>query len=142
MLSIRNIYEFLKENNALFKGKCTLNSCLWCQPQIVLEIKIPIHMVTVQTLNCCTSQPDASQCLDLQTLLHGMSKNKPSTSMTHAACKSKLLSNVRSSIYPFPGNWVATEHAVVYYARADHTFSAGIECLHSTRTNLTFALRH
>ena len=27
-----------------------------------------------------------------------------------------------------PGNWVAIGHAVVYYARAAHAFSAGIKC--------------
>ena len=29
-----------------------------------------------------------------------------------------------------PGNWVAIKHAVVYYAQAAHTFSAGIKSRH------------
>ena len=29
-----------------------------------------------------------------------------------------------------PGNLVAIRHAVVYYARAVHAFSAGIKCWH------------
>ena len=33
-------------------------------------------------------------------------------------------------MHPCPGNWVAIGHAVVYYAQAAHTFSAGIECLY------------
>ena len=33
-------------------------------------------------------------------------------------------------MHPCPGNWVAIRPAVVYYARAGHTFSAGIKCWH------------
>ena len=43
-------------------------------------------------------------------------KHKPSISMTHVACESKLRSVARSSLQPCPGNWVAIERAVVYYA--------------------------
>ena len=57
-------------------------------------------------------------------------ENKPSTSMTLVACESKLLSVVRSSMYPCPGNWVAIGRAILYYARAAHAFSVGIKCLH------------
>ena len=59
-----------------------------------------------------------------------MSKNKPNTLMTHEACESKLRSVVRSSMHPYPGNWVAIGHAVVYYAWAAREFSAGIKCRH------------
>ena len=52
--------------------------------------------------------------------------------MTHIACESKQRSVVRSSIHPRPKNWVAIGRAVVYYARAAHTFSAGIKCRHCT----------
>ena len=59
-----------------------------------------------------------------------MSNNRPSTSMTHVPCESKLRSFVRSSMHLCPGNVVAIGRAVVYYARAAHTFSAGIKCRH------------
>ena len=55
-------------------------------------------------------------------------KNKPSTSIGHVACKSKLRSGVRSFMHPWPEKWVVIGHAVVYYAQAAHTFSAGIKC--------------
>ena len=93
-------------------------------------MRCPAVISTVQTFISCTSRRDDSQCLVVLTPLHGMSKNKPSTSMTHAACESTLLSNVRSPICPCQRNWVATDRAVLYYARADHTFSAGIKCRH------------
>ena len=48
--------------------------------------------------------------------------------MTHEACESKLRSVVRSSMHPYPGNWVAIWRAVVYYACAARSFSAGIKC--------------
>ena len=39
-------------------------------------------------------------------------KHKTKTTMTHIACDSKLCSIVRSSMHPFPGNWVAIESGV------------------------------
>ena len=33
-------------------------------------------------------------------------------------------------MHPCPGNWVAIGHAVVYFARAANTLSAGIKCRH------------
>ena len=33
-------------------------------------------------------------------------------------------------MHPCPGNWVAIGRAVVYYARGDQAFSAGIKCRH------------
>ena len=42
---------------------------------------------TVQTSNSCTSRPDVDQCLVAQTPMYNMSKNKPSTSITHVACE-------------------------------------------------------
>ena len=50
--------------------------------------------------------------------------------MSHVACESKLRSVKRSSIHQYQGHWVAIGHTVVYYARAAHTFSAGINCRH------------
>ena len=50
--------------------------------------------------------------------------------MTHVACESKLRSFVRSSMHPGLGNYVAIRYGVVYFARAAHTFSAGIKCRH------------
>ena len=35
-------------------------------------------------------------------------------------------------MHPCPGNWVEIGRAVVYYARADQAFSAGIKCRHCT----------
>ena len=87
---------------------------------------------TVQTFNSCTSWPDVCHCLVVQTPKDDMSKNKPSTSMDHLACESKLRSVVRSSMHPCPGIWVEIGRAVVYYARAARAFSAGIKCRHCT----------
>ena len=57
-------------------------------------------------------------------------KNKPSTSMTHVACESKLHSFVRLPMHPWPGNWVAIGHVVVNSARTAHANSAEIKCRH------------
>ena len=60
--------------------------------------------------------------------------------MTHVACKSKLRSVGRSSLYPCPRNWVALGRAVVYYDRAALEFSARIKCRHcSLRIKATFS---
>ena len=58
-------------------------------------------------------------------------KNKPSTSMTHAACESKLIS-YEAIPTSMPGNWVAIWRPVVYYVRAAHAFSARIKCWQCT----------
>ena len=50
--------------------------------------------------------------------------------MTHVACKSKVLSVVRSCMHPCPGIWVAIEQVVIYFARAACAFSAGITYLY------------
>ena len=84
----------------------------------------------VQTYTSCTSRPDVCQCLVVQTPMHNMSRNIPTTSMTHVACESKLRLVVMSSMHPCPGNWVAIGHAVVYHDRAAHAFSSGIKCRH------------
>ena len=65
-----------------------------------------------------------------KTLVDSISTNKPSTSMTHVACETKLHKVVTSSMHPCLGNCVATRHAVVYHARTAHAFSAGIKCRH------------
>ena len=46
--------------------------------------------------------------------------------MTHVACEKIISFLVRSSILPFPIEWVATRHAAVYYVRDANAFSAGI----------------
>ena len=51
--------------------------------------------------------------------------------MTRVTCISKIHSFVRSSLHQGLGKWLAIGDAVVYYARAAHGFSAGIECRHS-----------
>ena len=43
-------------------------------------------------------------------------------------------------MHPCPGNWVAFWRALVYYARADQAFSAGIKCRPCTTVELLFAL--
>ena len=50
----------------------------------------------------------------------------------YVAGGSKLRSGVRPSMHPYPANLVEIVRAVAYYARADHTFSAGIKCRHCT----------
>ena len=67
------------------------------------------QLPTVQTFNSCISRPGVCQCLVVQTFMDNMSKNKPRISMTHIACKSMLLSVVRSSMYLRPGNWMTIE---------------------------------
>ena len=87
---------------------------------------------TVQTFNSCASRPDVCQCLVVQIPIDNMSENKPSTSMTHVACESKLRSVVRSFIHPGLRNWVTIGRAIVYYYRAAHALSARIKCRHCT----------
>ena len=86
------------------------------------------YRYTVQTFKSCTSRLDVCKCMVAQTSMTNMSKDMPSTLMTHVACKSKLSSVVRSSMHPCPGNWVAIGSTDVYYARAAHAFSAVIKC--------------
>ena len=64
-----------------------------------------------------------------------MSKN-PSTSMTNITLKLELCSILRSSMHTWPGTWVAIGRAVVYSARAVHTFSAGITRQHCSLTSM------
>ena len=85
---------------------------------------------TVQTLNFFTSRPDVCHCPVVQTPVDIMSKNKQSTLMTHVPCETKLRSVARSVMHTCPGNWVAYECDVIYYARAAHVFSAVIKCQH------------
>ena len=94
----------------------------------------------MQTFNSYISRPDVCQCLVVKTLVDNMSKNKPSTSMTHVVFETKLRPVVRSSMHPCPGNWVAIGRVVRYDAWAAHAFSAlvGIKCQHCiTRKMLT-----
>ena len=62
--------------------------------------------------------------------MDNMSKYKLSTSMAHVHvnCESKLRSVVRSSMHPFPDNWVAIGRAVMY-ARTAHVFIAGMSAM-------------
>ena len=81
---------------------------------------------TIQTFNSCTSGPDVCQCMVVQIPMHNMSENRPSTSMTHVACELKLRSVARLYVHPCHGNWVAVGRSVVFYARAAHAISAGL----------------
>ena len=65
-------------------------------------------------------------------------KGRPSTLMANVACKSKVSSAVGSLMHPFPGNLVATGHAVMYYACGAHAFSAGIECQHCSISKIDY----
>ena len=56
--------------------------------------------------------------------------------MTHEVCESKLGSVLRSSVHPYPGNWVAVGHAVIEYAWAAREFSAGIKCQHCSKRTI------
>ena len=46
----------------------------------------------VQTFDSCPSRPDVGRCSVVETPMNSTSKNKPSPSMTHVACESKLSS--------------------------------------------------
>ena len=72
--------------------------------------------------------------------MDNMSKNKPSASLTHVACESKLHTLIQSSVHACPGNWVAIVHAVVYNAGAAHAFSAVIEYRHCIRSGAQCSL--
>ena len=50
--------------------------------------------------------------------------------MTQVDCKSKVRLVIKSFLHPYPEKWEAIGHAVVYYARSAHTFSARIKCRH------------
>ena len=91
---------------------------------------LKLENTTIQVFNSCTSQPDVCQCPVVQTHMENKSKNKPSISMTHVACESKLCSVVRSSLHPCAENWVAIGCAVVYNDRAAQAISTGIKCRH------------
>ena len=62
--------------------------------------------------------------------------------MTNVSCKTKLRSVVRSSLHPCPENWEAIGLAVVYYARAAHLFSTGIECRNCMQQLLLITSEH
>ena len=63
--------------------------------------------------------------------LDRMSKYEPSGAITYEIARElKLRSALRSSMHPWPGNYVAIGRAVVYCARAAHAFSSGIRCRH------------
>ena len=98
--------------------------------------RVPQSRSTVKIFNPCTSLPDVCQYLVLQTAMDNMSKDMPSTPMTHVACESKLRSVARSSMHPCPVNWVTIGRAVVYYAGAAQAFSVEIKRWHCT------SLRH
>ena len=119
--------------NILFMNGCNENRMTWRfqDSQLmgcvgILDIAQGDIRSTVQTSNSYTSRPDVCQCLGVQTLMEIMPTNTPSTLVTHLACGSKLGSFARSSMHPWPGNWVSIWRAVVYYAQAAQLFSAGI----------------
>ena len=112
-----------------------IHICIEAQTYLCANVSVHVCVCTcarsVQSFNSCTSRPDASDWLYKHPGTTSQ-RNKPSTSKSHVACKSKLLSVVSSSMHPCPGNRVATRRAVVYYVRTAHAFSAEIECQHCT----------
>ena len=81
-----------------------------------------MHTSTVQTFNSCTSRPDVRQYLFVQTPKITCQRSKPSSSMNHLACKSKLRLVVRSSMHQCPRNRMPIGRAVVYDIRAAQAF--------------------
>ena len=57
---------------------------------------ITTKKAAVETINSCTSRPDVCQCLVAQTPVDKMSKNKPSSSMTHVSDETMLSLDGRS----------------------------------------------
>ena len=80
----------------------------------------------VYTFNSCTSYPDVCQCLVVQTLMDNVSK----ISQAQSSLRTKTTFSCDVVMYPCPGNWAEIGREVVYYARADQVFSAGIKCWH------------
>ena len=59
--------------------------------------------------------------------------------MTHVDCTSKVRLVIRSFLHPYPKTWVAIGHAIMYYARSAHIFSARIKCRHCISLYAIFA---
>ena len=97
------------------------------------------YSADIQFLHQSTGRLPVPGC---ETPMDNVSKNKPSTSVTHVACESRLLSIERLSMSLCPGNWVAIGSAVVYHAQASHVFSAGIMCRHCRRASVGNLLAH
>ena len=88
--------------------------------------------ITVQTFNSCTSRPDVWQRLVVQTPMDNITKNKPSTLMTHVASTQRYVQLSSHSCIHVQETGLTIGRAVVYNARAAHTFSVGIKCRHCT----------
>ena len=65
-----------------------------------------------------------------------MSKNRPSTSITHDVAKLKLCPIVKSSMNSWPAKWETIGRVAVYYAGVGHAFSEGIRYRHCSYQNL------
>ena len=101
-----------------------------------------LQWLTVHTFNSCSSRPDVRYSLVLQTPIYNMSKDKPNACKTHEACESKLRLVVRSSMHPYPGEWVAFGHFVMYHAWAARELRARIKCLHCSCSTCTGSIWH
>ena len=98
-------------------------------PQRVYTLlRIHCGRTTVQTFTFLHQSTVRLPVPGCKTPVNNMSKNKSNTATTLVSWESKLWSDVRSSMHPCPGNWVAIGRAVVYYARVAHALSAGIKC--------------
>ena len=110
--------------------RTSASACLYKHPWITWQ-KMGQHtndQRTVQPFNSCTSWSDVCKCLVVNGYMDNMSMNKACTSIAPIACESKLHYIVRSYMHSCQRKWVAIGHAVAYYARAAHIFSAGIKC--------------
>ena len=54
----------------------------------------------------------------------------------------KVTFSSRPFMHPCPGDWVAIEYVVVYFAQGAHEFSAGIKCWHYTVTVISDFIYH
>ena len=98
---------------------------------------VPLREAKVQTFNFCTSRPDVSLCLAVQTPIDNMSKYRPSTPMTQEACEKKRSYFQLSGhlcIHAQETEWHTGVRSCIMPGLA-HAFSAGIKCRHCITVN-------
>ena len=91
----------------------------------------PYVIYTVPKFISCNSRTNVCQCMVVQT-----SRNNKKSQVL--CCPAELANQIYVQLgdHPCPGNWSAIGHAVVYYARDAHAFSAGNNCRHCTASIL------
>ena len=83
-----------------------------------MKLHFPKGNANIQYRQLIPAQVDrtSAQYLVVQTPMDNMSKKKPSTSITHVACESKLRSIVSAFVHPCPGHaggWQSGVHALI-----------------------------